>query len=97
MKHWGLQFEKRMADFSHLVTCSRLSVTGARQNLMRAEQEIAFKKNELDLAQTACSARKTTLDKLIDLGPEGLKQWEGEEGEPLTYEAFRVQMDKRRA
>lgn len=88
MKHWGLQFENRIKEFGREVAYSRVALTGVHQDIRAAQSNVIAAQNRLTEAQQTHSLRKKALDKLIDLGPEGLARLEREDGPELGLAEF---------
>jgi len=93
-KHWGLQCQIRMENFSKRFVEAKLYEIGAMEDEQIAEQEVTRRRVHRIQSTNAKNAAERVLRHLMDEGPARLRRFEGDAGGPLSLEEFLAEMDK---
>lgn len=77
-KHWGIQYENRMIEFSKNFVSNRLHVADLHSKRVRADKEAAERLAEEEGASRLLESAEAAVRILMAIGPLGLSKLEGE-------------------
>lgn len=77
-KHWGIQYENRMIEFSKNFVSNRLHVADLHSKRVRADKEAAERLAEEEGASRLLESAQAAVKILMAIGPLGLSKLEGE-------------------
>lgn len=77
-KHWGIQYENRMVEFSKNFVSNRLRVADLYSKQVRADKEAADRLAEKESALRLLESAENAVKVLMEIGPLGLEKLEGE-------------------
>lgn len=93
-KHWGLQYQKRMEDYTKKFVSTRCYLEELTRNVRVAEREVISAKSAESNGMGEHAVNERALANLMRIGPKGLAAAEGETGPEFSISEFLEYLDK---